>query len=326
MNLHAELFGRPWAMHRETFESLVRSENAAVPGGRPPAAPSRKRVEGGVAVIDITGVITPRATIISMLFGGSNVETIQSELSDALADASIGKIVLNVDSPGGAVNGISALADQIYASRSIKPIEAFVSGMGASAAYWLAAAANSITVSDTAMVGSIGVVGTFIDDRVRQGMQGITLHEIVSSNAPKKRPDPLTPEGRAVMQNGIDSLASVFVAKVAAYRGVSEKKVNADFGQGDVLVGVAAVKAGMADRIGTFESTLGAPGAASAKTPALTTAKASAALSVEDACAAQWRSDPQIRAEFPTLETFTAYTRAARAGRAGIISGRVVSR
>lgn len=39
----------------------------------------------------------------------------------------------------------------------------------------------------------------------------------------------------------------------------------------------------------------------------------------------QWRSDPKIRAEFPTLETFTAYTRAARAGRAGIIVGRVVS-
>jgi ClpP class serine protease len=33
--------------------------------------------------------------------------------------------VLNVDSPGGAVTGISALADQIFASRSIKPIDAF---------------------------------------------------------------------------------------------------------------------------------------------------------------------------------------------------------
>ena len=127
------------------------------------------------------------------------------------------------------------------------------------------------------------------------------------------------------MQNGIDSIASVFTAKVTAYRGVSEKKVNADFGQGGVLVGVAAVKAGMADGIGTFESALGLPGASHATAKASAVATAPAALSVEDTCAAQWRSDPQIRAEFLTLETFTAYTRATRAGRAGIVTGRVVS-
>jgi ClpP class serine protease len=85
--------------------------------------------------------------------------------------------------------------------------------MGASAAYWLAAATSRITISDTALVGSIGVVGTAIDDRERQKMQGVTFHQIVSSNAPKKRPDPATPEGRQVLQNEIDALAAYLPPK-----------------------------------------------------------------------------------------------------------------
>ncbi|SFN69308.1 Peptidase family S49 [Nitrosospira briensis] len=324
MNLQTELAGRPWALHRETFESLIRSTNAAGPGIKLPAQPSRKRVEGGVAIIEIAGPITPRASILSMLFGGTDLQTIQYELDSALADSSVKKIMLNIDSPGGAVAGISEMGDRIYASRSVKPIEAFVSGMGASAAYWLAAATSRIVVSDTAMVGSIGVVGTVVDDRVRQGMEGIIFHEIVSSTAPKKRPDPSTQEGRAVLQDGIDSLASVFTAKVATYRGVSENKVISDFGQGGVLIGIAAVRAGMADRIGTFESVVGSPGAVPVPAVAAT-GQPQAALSVEDSCAAQWRNDPKIRAEFSSLESFTAYTRAAHAGHARITTGRVVS-
>jgi ClpP class serine protease len=323
MNLQTELSGRPWALHRETFESLIRSADTAGPGIKLPAQPSRKRVEDGVAIIDIAGVITPRASILSMLFGGMDLQTIQYEMDSALADSSVKKIMLNIDSPGGAVAGVSEMADRIFAARSIKPIEAFVSGMGASAAYWLAAAASRIVVSDTAMVGSIGVVGIAIDDRVRQGMQGITIHEIVSSTAPKKRPDLSTPEGRAVMQNGVDSLASVFTAKVATYRRVSENKVISDFGQGGVLVGIAAVRAGMADGIGTFESVATSSGAVPGVVAA--TRQPQAALSVEDSCAAQWRSDPIIRAEFLTLESFTAYTRAANAGHARIATSRVVS-
>ncbi|PTR15056.1 peptidase S49-like protein [Nitrosospira sp. Nsp2] len=324
MNPQTELSGRPWALHRETFESLIRNVSAAGPGLKSPPGATRRRTEGGVAVIGITGVITPRASLFNMLFGGTDVETIKDELGYALADSSVSKIVLNVDSPGGAVPGISELADLIYRARSIKSIDAHVSGMGASAAYWLASAASSITISDTASVGSIGVVGTIIDDRVRQGMEGITFHEIVSSNAPRKRPDPLTQEGRAVLQSGVDSLAAVFTAKVATYRGVSEKKVNSDFGQGGMLVGAEAVRAGLADRIGTFESVLGAPGAApGAGQGAAAVSKVPAGLSVEDSCVMQWRNDPAIRAEFPTLESFTAYTRATGAGRCSIIAGRV---
>jgi signal peptide peptidase SppA len=301
-------------MHPEAFENLVRSaETTAGPITRPAPGLDKKRVEGGVAVIDITGVITPRASFLNMLLGGTDVPSIQRELNDALADSSISKIVLNIDSPGGAVTGISELADQVYKARSIKPIEAFVPGMAASAAYWIASATSRITIADTASVGSIGVVGTVIDDRVRQGIQGITFHEIVSSNAPRKRPDPLTPEGRGVLQNNIDSVASVFTAKVAHYRGVSEKTVNADFGQGGIVIGATAVRAGLADAIGGFENVLGSTGTS--------TAASAPAVAQEDSCEARWQRDASIRAEFGSLEIYEAYTKANQAGRIRVLGG-----
>jgi ClpP class serine protease len=323
MNLHTELSGRPWALHKETFESFIRNENAAGPGLRLPAIQRKSVSQDGVAVIDITGPITPRASFLNMLFGGTDVETIQQDLSAALADSSISKIVLSIDSPGGSTSGISELADRIFSARSIKPIESFVSGMGASAAYWLAAATSRITISDTAMVGSIGVVGTVIDDKERQKMQGVIFHQIVSSNAPKKRPDPATPEGRQVLQNEIDGIGSVFTAKVARFRGVTEQKVNSDFGQGGVLVGIAAVRAGLADAIGTFEGTLVSSGAMLSAARS-TKKEEQITMSLEESCAAQWRNDPQIREEFVTLEGFTAYTRAAAAGSVRVATNRVV--
>jgi hypothetical protein len=84
MNPQTELSGRPWALHRETFESLIRNVNAAGPGLKVPLGASRKRIEGGVAVIDIAGVITPRASLFNILFGGTDVETIKDELGYAL--------------------------------------------------------------------------------------------------------------------------------------------------------------------------------------------------------------------------------------------------
>ncbi|NKC02429.1 hypothetical protein HED55_00535 [Ochrobactrum haematophilum] len=73
---------------------------------------------------------------------------------------------------------------------------------------------------------------------------------------PGKRTDLSTDEGRARIQRTIDALAEVFIATVADGRGVKPDDVIAKFGGGDVLIGSAAVAAGMADRIGNFEAVI----------------------------------------------------------------------
>ena len=130
----------------------------------------------------------------------------------------------------------------------------YVDGMAASAAYWIASAMDSITMADTAIAGSIGVVMTMPDP----SKTVVKDLEIVSSQSPNKRPDVSTEAGRGQIQALLDSLADVFIGAVATYRGVTAEAVVSNFGAGGVMVGQGAVDAGLADDVGSFESTLAA--------------------------------------------------------------------
>lgn len=100
------------------------------------------------------------------------------------------------------------------------------------------------------MLGSIGVRAAY----PARGDDGSV--EFISSQSPGKRLDLASDDGRARIQSRVDSLAEVFVEAVASGRGVTAQHVLERFGRGDVLVGSAAVAAGMADEIGTFEGVL----------------------------------------------------------------------
>ncbi|MBK3745885.1 hypothetical protein G3A39_42810, partial [Paraburkholderia aspalathi] len=135
-----------------------------------------------------------------------------------------------------------------------KPIIAYVGGSAASAGYWLASQSTEVVVAETAILGSIGVLATLQDTSKKDAEAG--KMEFISSNAPGKRTDLSTDEGRARIQRTIDALEGVFIDTVATGRGVKPDDVIAKFGGGDVLVGSAAVAAGMADRVGNFEAVI----------------------------------------------------------------------
>jgi hypothetical protein len=83
---------------------------------------------------------------------------------EAIAAEDVQAIVLHIDSPGGLITGVHEFAGQIYAARNIKPVVAYISGMGTSAAYWIASAAGRVVADETAILGSIGVVAAWTDD------------------------------------------------------------------------------------------------------------------------------------------------------------------
>lgn len=206
-------------------------------------------VRDGVAVIPIEGVIFPRASLFTAISGGVSIDALAQDLTTALDNPAVTGIALLVDSPGGDVNGVAEFAAMVHATRGRKPIVAYVRELGASAAYWIAAAADEVVVASTALVGSIGIIGTVSDP----GQRSSRSIEFVSSQSPHKRPDPTSQAGQARIQARVDTLADLFIADVARYRGVSPEKVASDFGQGDLLVGEQAVKAGLANRLGSFE-------------------------------------------------------------------------
>ncbi|MCF1457754.1 MAG: S49 family peptidase, partial [Shewanella sp.] len=134
-----------------------------------------------------------------------------------------------------------------------KPIVAYVGGTAASAAYWIASAADEVVVDATARLGSIGVVMTL--RRSKDDDQSETL-EIVSSQSPNKRLDPASQKGRAAYQAQKDQLADVFIDRVARNMDVSRETVLEDFAQGGILIGQTAVDKGMAARLGSLEGVI----------------------------------------------------------------------
>ena len=145
-------------------------------------------------------------------------------------------ICTKLDSGVGFSNGCAELADAIRAANASKPVVAYVGGTGASAAYWIASAADEVVVDDTALLGSIGVV---LEVAVRQAEADQKRYTIVSSNAQNKRPDIETERGRAEIAKTIDALANVFTAKVARNLGVKPEKVAAMGDHGGLRVGAS---------------------------------------------------------------------------------------
>jgi ClpP class serine protease len=230
-------------------------ELMAGPGAQRLAGTSRTFLIDGVAVMPITGPIFPRANMMTEMSGATSVTMLQNDLRAALANSDVGAVLALIDSPGGAVSGIQAFADQLAAGAKQKPTTAYVSGTAASAAYWIASAAGEIVMDRTAMVGSIGVVAA-VPVQVAPDANGELWLDIVSTGAPNKRPDATTEDGRAEIVSTLDALEKLFVADVAKGRNTTSDRVLAEFGQGGVKVGGDAVKTGMADRIASYDATL----------------------------------------------------------------------
>ena len=230
--------------HTPDFEAVAARRAKALDGTR--AAQLR---EGGIAVIEIIGPITRHASFFTDWCGGATVETLAQDFHAALNDPTINAIILKIDSPGGSVTGISEFARMIYDARGKKPVCAYGDGLVASAAYWIASACDEIVMDNTAIAGSIGVISRVTNPDAEKS-RDLTF---VSSQSPNKNANPNTTAGASQIQQLIDDLADVFISTVARNRDVSIETVLSDFGQGGVMVGDRAVKAGLADRLGSFE-------------------------------------------------------------------------
>ena len=257
MRIWNRIAGEPWAITETALHTIL--EIAARENESPQAVAARlgRNLQNtysvmerdGVAVIPVTGPLFRYANLFTMISGASSYELIARDFTAALENPQIKGIILDIDSPGGEVNGVSELSNMVFAARGQKPVVAYASGDAASGAYWIASAADEIVVSETSALGSIGVVGMY------QGKSGKSAEavEIVSSQSPHKRLDPTTDDGRSRLQVRIDSMADVFIETIARNRNVSAENVQSHYGGGDVMIGAKAVSAGLADRVGSLE-------------------------------------------------------------------------
>ena len=210
---------------------------------------------GNSAQVSIKGMLTQAPSFMAMLFGGGNTTypEIIAAIASAEADNDVETITLDVDSPGGQWAGVFDVVAALQ--NATKPIKARVSGMSASAAYLITAQADEIVAQNPGvLVGSVGVV------------QGFNVNpdvvQVTSTNAPKKRPDVTTEKGKADVREELDPMHELFVDSIATGRGTTVEKVNAEFGQGGVVL------AGEAQKRGMIDSVVGAPALSIVSPPA----------------------------------------------------------
>jgi len=208
------------------------------------------------AIIPIQGIIAKRMNLLTQISGGVSAQLVGRDIKEALANNTIKSILLDIDSPGGTIDGTQELADIIFAGRGQKPIVAYSDGMIASAAYWIGSAADRIYISgDTVTVGSIGVVASHIDYSRYEEKIGIKTTEIYAGKYKRiaSQYQPLSEEGRQTIQDQVDFLYTVFVNEVAKQRSVSAGKVLENMADGKIFIGNQAISAGLVDDMATLD-------------------------------------------------------------------------
>jgi signal peptide peptidase SppA len=183
---------------------------------------------------------------------------IEKALDRGLEDPEVNAIAFDIDSGGGMVSGNFELVEKIAAARGQKPMRAFASDHAFSAAYNIAAAADTITVARSGGVGSVGVLTAHVDVSKAMDRQGIKI-TLIYAGKHKVDGNPyeeLPKDVKARIQERIDRAYGEFVGLVAANRGMTEQAVRDT--EALTYEAADAVEVGFADKIGAMETEMAA--------------------------------------------------------------------
>ena len=211
-----------------------------------------------VAVIPIHGTIAHRMNIMNSVSGGISTEALGKQFETFSDDPNISTIILDIDSPGGAVSGVEELGNQIFAARDKVHIVASANSLAASAAYWLGSQAHEFVVTPSGEVGSIGVIAVHESVFRAKETQGrdITVIKAGKFKADTSPLEPLSEEAHAFIQERVDERYDTFVSTVAKGRNVSTDTVINKFGEGRIVGAKSALSKGMVDGIETLSETI----------------------------------------------------------------------
>lgn len=217
-----------------------------------------KNIRGDIGILPLYGVVCQKMNMMTEFSGGTSTEKFGAMFDDAVNDPSIGAIIIDVDSPGGNVFGVAELSKKIYNARGRKPIIAVANSLMASAAYWIATAADEVIATTGAQVGSVGVLAVHTDQSKAEEEAGFKT-TIISAGKYKAEGNPheeLGAEASGFIQASVDEYYDMFTSDLARNRGTSQQSIKSGYGQGRVLSAKNAKAEGMVDRVATLEEVI----------------------------------------------------------------------
>ncbi len=253
------LFNKPLLISTAFESTLIRSAELLLKDASFPQAGLRlesskqgtgRHNEGGVAVIPVYNYLSYRYDeVMDYFYGNTSYEQIRTGFQEALADPGVKTIVLDIDSPGGEVDGLFDLVDEIHSARGTKPIYAVFNESGFSAAFAIASAADRRYISRTGSAGSVGVVVMHLDQSGWDEKMGL-VYTPIYAGARKVDFSPhavLSPEAMAVARESVNTVYDLFVSTISRNLGLSPADVRAT--EAGIYQGKKAVEIGFADSV-----------------------------------------------------------------------------
>ena len=215
-----------WAIHKNSLDyiSKILSQNDSLKEEDGLSGLDTELL-GDVAVVSIKGVLMPTASETDKIYGMISMQKIADEIIALDSSYLVENIVLDIDSPGGSVQGSRELANVIEGTR--KPIYAYTSGYMCSCAYYLAVACDGVYATETAVVGSIGVYRMHASQEDLLKSMGIKV-TFISAGELKVMGNPykdLSQKDYERLKEDVDLSYDKFVTYVAERRGVEKEKV-----------------------------------------------------------------------------------------------------
>lgn len=252
------LLPRLWAIRPEALEAIcadiargdVRpAPEAAAGDGRPDRAAFER--QGPLAIVSMSGPMSKNGGCC----GRISMREVAASVRAAAADPGVRAVLLDVDSPGGTVDGVEELADVVASAAEQKPLYAYANGLMCSAAYWVSSAAREIAAPASAEIGSIGVVAMHFEISGLAEKTGVKFTVLTAGTykAMGNMVEPLSDAARDYLQEGLDGVYELFLETVAKGRGVDMEKARA-MADGKVFLAREALNAGLIDRVEGRES------------------------------------------------------------------------
>jgi len=203
-----------------------------------------------VAVIDMSGDIAENGQISATLM--------HAMFKDAADDPSVVAVILRINSGGGAVVETKEIARSLSALSKEKPVVAYISEIGASGAYYVAAYADHIVADEDSLVGGIGVTSTYtsyqklLEDKLGINTTVLKSGKFKDIGSPYRQ---MTEEEKQDLQAIIDTVHNEFMDVIISNRGLTRQAIS-EVNTSNIFLGSKALRLGLVDYNGGFDTAL----------------------------------------------------------------------
>ncbi|MGM5483811.1 MAG: signal peptide peptidase SppA [Nanobdellota archaeon] len=211
--------------------------------------------KGNVAIINIEGPIVSGNSVFDS--DRTYSESISRYINKAEDDNSIKGVVFKINSPGGSGVASKEIADEINDLSKKKPTVSYIKDVGASGSYWVASSTDKIFANELSIVGSIGVIASYLEFSDFLEEYNITYQRFVSGDhkdfgSPFREP---TEDEEKNFQNLLDEHHHIFIREVAKNRNIDIEKLK-NISDGSIYSASKSIEYGLIDEFGGKEEAI----------------------------------------------------------------------